>query len=112
MHVEIFWVDNDPDNNFDHGEGAMYLVTTQADEDGDFSADLPCDLGPGELTATATDKLKNTSEFSANLSTLGTFCPTDTPTPVPPTDTPVPPTATPGALWSRRTRQQPRSVVT
>ena len=117
--VEVFWADDDPSNNDDadgvpHGEGAVYLVTGEADEDGSFSIELPCDLGPGDLTATATDKLKNTSEFSANLITLGTgSCATDTPvatdtplatdtpvptntpvatdTPVPPTDTPVPP---------------------
>ena len=91
--VEVFWADDDPSNNDDadgvpHGEGAVYLVSGEADEDGSLSIDLPCDLGPGELTATATDKLKNTSEFSANLITLGTSgCATDTPLP---TDTPVP----------------------
>ena len=39
------------------------------------------------MTATATDKNKNTSEFSLNMPTLGGICPTDTP---PPTDTPAP----------------------
>ena len=90
--VEVFWADNDPDNNDDHGEGAEYIVSGEADEDGSFSIDLPCDLGPGDLTATATDKLKNTSEFAENLLTLGTSsCATDTPLP---TDTVVP-TSTP-----------------
>ena len=91
--VEVFWADNDPENNDDadgdpHGEGAVYIVSGEAAEDGSFSIDLPCDLGPGDLTATATDKLKNTSEFSENLVTLGTGpCATDTPVP---SDTPVP----------------------
>ncbi|MCI0855487.1 MAG: hypothetical protein J4N98_02265, partial [Chloroflexi bacterium] len=111
--IEVFWADNDPSNNDDedgdpHGEGAEYIVSGTAAEDGSFSIDLPCELDAGDLTATATDKLKNTSEFSENLVTLGTgSCepdPTDTPvpedtqvptdTPVPPTDTPVPPDPT------------------
>ena len=108
--VEVFWADNDPSNNDDedgvpHGEGREYIISGTAAEDGSFSIELPCDLDGGDLTATATDKLKNTSEFSANLLTLGTGpCATDTvppedtatDTPVPPTatDTPVPPTAT------------------
>jgi hypothetical protein len=92
-------------------------VSGQADELGNFSIDLPCGLEAGKLTATSTDKVKNTSEFSANLVTLGTgVCATDTPTPTetptvtdtptaapptdtatpaPPTNTPVPPTNTP-----------------
>ena len=113
--IELFWADNDPANDEDedgnpHGEGVQVVAKGEADEDGSFSIDLPCDLGPGDLTATATDKLKNTSEFSANLVTLGTSsCATDTPLPtdtlVPTntpavTDTPVPtntpvPTSTP-----------------
>ena len=103
--VEVFWADNDPANNDDafgdaHGEGAVYIVSGEAAEDGSFSIDLPCDLDAGDLTATATDKLKNTSEFRENLLTLGTgSCATDTPiatdTTVPTntpmaTDTPVP----------------------
>ena len=95
--VEVFWADDDPANQDDadgdpHGEGAVYLASVEADEDGSFSIELPCDLGPGDLTATATDKLKNTSEFAENLLTLGTSsCATDTPIA---TDTPVP-TSTP-----------------
>ena len=90
--VEVFWANNEPDNNDDHGEGAEYIVSGEADDDGNFSIDLPCDLGEGLLTATATDKLKNTSEFAENLLTLGTSsCATDTPLP---TDTVVP-TSTP-----------------
>ena len=97
--IEVFWADNDPSNNDDedgdpHGEGAEYIVSGVAEEDGSFSIDLPCDLDAGDLTATATDKLKNTSEFAENLVTLGTgSCATDTPiatdTPLA-TDTPVP----------------------
>ena len=75
-----------------NGEGYRFSISEKADEDGDFSIDLPCDLDAGDLTATATDMLKNTSEFSENLITLGTSScepdPTDTPVP---TDTPMPP---------------------
>jgi hypothetical protein len=123
--VEIFAADNDPADNSNHGEGVgstvvadhNYLATGQADADGNWTINLPCGLGAMNLTATGTDKVKNTSEFSANISTLGTSscgpaatntpvpttpAPTNTPvtpvpttnTPVPPTNTPVPPTAT------------------
>jgi hypothetical protein len=86
-----------------HGEGRDFLVAGEADESGDFSIILPCGLSAGEITATATDKQKNTSEFAANAPFLGSrTCATDTPTvtntvPAPtPTDTPaVVPTATP-----------------
>ncbi len=111
--VEVFIVDDDPADQLplavrQHGEARTFFddktiaVSGIADADGDWSVDLPCDLGPGAFTATATDKLKSTSEFAANFVTLGTgSCatptppPTDTPTPAPPTDTPVPPTDTP-----------------
>ncbi|MCH7580018.1 MAG: hypothetical protein IIB22_07220 [Chloroflexi bacterium] len=84
-----------------HGEGVEYLASGDADEAGDFSILLPCGLAEGLLTATATDGLKNTSEFSANLLSPGTSggctvtpVPTDTAA-MPPTDTPVAPTPTP-----------------
>ncbi len=111
--VEVFWVDEDPADQLplavrQHGEARTFFddktvaVSGLADADGDWSVDLPCDLGAGAYTATATDKLKSTSEFAANFVTLGTgSCATptplatDTPTPAPATDTPVPPTDTP-----------------
>jgi len=113
--VEVFWVDDDPADQLplaarQHGEALTFFddktidVSVEADIDGNWSVQLPCDLGAGELTATATDKLKSTSEFAENFVTLGTgSCATPTPTitdtPVPtetptPTDTPLP-TATP-----------------
>ena len=82
------------------GEGEEYLVSGDADEEGNFSILLPCDLDEGPLTTTATD-VKNTSEFSAILlspGTSGDCTPTPVPTdsPLPPTNTPVPtPTSTP-----------------
>jgi hypothetical protein len=95
--VEVFEADGDPSG---YGEGETFLISGTADEFGDFSIELPCDLGAVDLTATSTDKLKNTSEFSENLPTLGTsVCapptPTITETPLPvDTATPAPPTAT------------------
>ncbi len=110
--VEVFIVDDDPADQLplvrQHGEGVTFFddktiaVSGLADADGNWSVDLPCDLGEGSFTATATDKLKNTSEFAENFVTLGTSScatptpeATDTPTPAPATDTPVPPTDTP-----------------
>jgi len=118
-HVELFYADETPADqtgplNRQHGEGKTYIMTETADNLGQFSAELPCGLDAGILTATATDKLKNTSEFSSNVPFPGTPpCATDTPTPtqtptapavtdtpVPPTDTPVPPTNTPTATFT------------
>ena len=110
--VEVFVADDDPANNDDadgvpHGEGKLYLASGEADEEGNFSIPLPCGLAEGPLTGTATDALKNTSEFSANLHSPGTSgectptpVPTDTDTPPStdtpaPTDSPLPPTPTP-----------------
>jgi hypothetical protein len=104
--VELFLVDATPANQTgpgigvasQYGEGRTYLVTGTADDAGDFSIILPCGLSAGDITATATDKLKNTSEFSANHPMLGTrTCATPTNTSAPPTDTVPPvPTNTPG----------------
>ncbi len=97
--VEVFRAD--ASDGEPHGEGAEYLVSGDADQEGNFSILLPCYLDEGPLTATATDALKNTSEFSANFASPGTSgdcpstpLPTDTPT-APPTDTPGPPSPTP-----------------
>jgi hypothetical protein len=115
-HVEIFTADDTPADQpplgVQHGEGMTYLATGTADDLGDWSINLPCGLGDLQVTATSTDKSKNTSEFSANFTVLGIPCtPTPTPaintpapeaTPVPPTATTsptatsIPPTATPG----------------
>ena len=52
-----------------YGEGAVYLgdllVTTDSDGNKSFSKTLPSALGGDYITATATDALNNTSEFSA-----------------------------------------------
>jgi hypothetical protein len=107
--VELFLADATPADQpgplgRQHGEGKTFLVSGEADDDGDFSIILPCGLSAGDITATATDKVKNTSEFAANAPFLGSrSCATDTPTvtnTVPaPTATntvpPPPPTATP-----------------
>ena len=83
-HIEVYMADTTPNDQPllgpQFGEGLTYLVTVTANGAGEWSADLPCDLDGGELTATATDKIKNTSEFSENKITLGTgTCATDTP---------------------------------
>ena len=108
-HVEVFIADPTPADQTgplgrQFGEGRTYLVTTTADDLGAFSVNLPCGLAAGDLTATATDKLKNTSEFASNIPFPGTpACaaateqPADTPAPTStpaPTATAVPPTAT------------------
>jgi hypothetical protein len=107
--VELFLADATPADQTgplgrQHGEGRTFLVAGEADEDGDFSIVLPCGLSAGDITATATDKVKNTSEFAANAPFLGSrSCATDTPTitntvPAPTatnTSPPPPPTATP-----------------
>jgi hypothetical protein len=96
--VELFYADDTPADqtgplNRQHGEGKEFIISTDADDLGNFTVDLPCEMAPGILTATATDKLKNTSEFASNIPFPGTpDCPTDTP--IPPTATPVPPTPT------------------
>jgi len=65
--LEVFLSDGDPSG---FGEGAEILYETTANTDGDFFVPL-CDLSAGDLiTATATDALDNTSEFSANYEVL------------------------------------------
>jgi parallel beta-helix repeat protein len=116
-HVELFLADATPADqtgplNRQHGEGTKFLVRGTADVAGNFSIILPCGEAAGDITATATDKSKNTSEFAANAPMLGTrSCATDTPTvtntntpaptatqgPPTATFTPVPPAATPTA---------------
>jgi hypothetical protein len=85
--VEIFAADSNPPDQprtvsaIQNGEGALFLASGPADDAGNFSVVLPCDLPAGDLTATATDKVKNTSEFSLNRPFLGTGpCATATPT--------------------------------
>lgn len=116
--VEIFYADETPADQTgplgrQHGEGMRdgvgsdyMIIDTEVDGIGKFSVDLPCGMPAGLLTATATDKLKNTSEFASNIPFPGTpACATVTPVPPtatntpPPTNTPVvaPPTATPTA---------------
>jgi hypothetical protein len=103
--VELFSVDSNPPDQprtvsaIQNGEGAAYLASGTADDAGNFTVTLPCGLPAGDLTATATDKVKNTSEFSLNRPFLGTgVCATATPTasdtPTP-TNTPLPVTPTP-----------------
>lgn len=102
--VEIFIADETPADQpilgIQQGEGKTFLVSSAADALGNFSITLPCGQAQQKLTATATDKIKNTSEFSVNFLTLGTSsCATATPTITntgTPTNTftPAPPTAT------------------
>jgi hypothetical protein len=114
--VELFYADDTPQDQTgplgrQHGEGKTYIMSGNANALGAFTVGLPCGLASGKLTATSTDKLKNTSEFAANIPFPGTpacptpvpptntaapVVPTNTPVPVVPTNTPVPvpPTAT------------------
>jgi parallel beta-helix repeat protein len=82
--VEIFVSDNDPSG---YGEGQQFLFDLTAGSSGDFVVPL-CGLGlvaGAHITATATDPLGNTSEFSANYTLLQNSepCPTATPSPSP-----------------------------
>jgi hypothetical protein len=56
-------------NGDDDGEGELYIGSTPADGGGDFAVTL--EVGPGMhfLTATATDVISGTSEFSAPFET-------------------------------------------
>jgi hypothetical protein len=116
--VEIFYADDTPADQTgplgrQHGEGKddgvgddYMVIDTEADDLGNFTVDLPCGMPAGILTATGTDKLKNTSEFASNIPFPGTpGCATNTPVPPtatntpPPTNTPVtPPTPTAGPI--------------
>jgi parallel beta-helix repeat protein len=82
--IEIFVSDNDPSG---HGEGQQFLFDLTAGSSGDFVVPL-CGLGlvaGAHITATATDPLGNTSEFSANYTLLQDSepCPTASPSPTP-----------------------------
>jgi CSLREA domain-containing protein len=96
--VEVFVADPNPHDQpltvaaIQHGEGKTYLASGTADSSGNYQVHLPCGLAAGDLTATATNKVKDTSEFSENHPFLGTgVCATATSTA---SNTPVPPTAT------------------
>lgn len=110
-HIELFLADATPADQTgpfgrEHGEGKTFQINLGSDEAtaaGIFSIILPCGLSAGDITATATDKQKNTSEFSANAPFLGSrSCATATPTVTntftpAPTATQGPPTLTPTA---------------
>jgi CSLREA domain-containing protein len=96
--VEVFVADPNPHDQpltvaaIQHGEGKTYLASGTADSSGNYQVHLPCGLAAGDLTATSTNKVKDTSEFSENHPFLGTgVCATATSTA---SNTPVPPTAT------------------
>jgi parallel beta-helix repeat protein len=99
--VELFLSDNDPSG---YGEGKQFLADATADAStGDFSVSI-CGLSLNvatKVTATATDTIGNTSEFSHNyaLTAASGTCPTPSPSPTrSPTPTPTPthsPTPTP-----------------
>jgi trimeric autotransporter adhesin len=78
--IEFFGVDDDGNNNGPvfltaggsnisrpHGEGRKYLGTCTADNAGKFNCAVSVtgSIDPQQITATATDSLGNTSEFSA-----------------------------------------------
>jgi CSLREA domain-containing protein len=87
--IDLYLADADPADNAEgdpldrqHGEGRTYLGSGTAAADGTFSIILPCGLSGGDLTATATDAAKSTSEFSANRPFLGSAtCTEQSPTP-------------------------------
>jgi hypothetical protein len=64
--VELF------SNSDDDGEGEEYIGTTAADASGHFTVTLPSAPGTSFLTATATDVISGTSEFSVPFEVLVT----------------------------------------
>ncbi len=92
--IELFTSDGDATG---FGEGDQFINSATADGGGFFSVPI-CGGSPGSLvTATATDGVGETSEFSANFTLTATSADCPTPTPEP-TDSPTPsptPTATP-----------------
>ena len=92
--IELFTSDGDATG---FGEGDQFINSVTADGGGFFSVPI-CGGSPGSLvTATATDGIGETSEFSANFTLTATSADCPTPTPEP-TDSPTPsptPTATP-----------------
>jgi hypothetical protein len=73
--VEVFLADDqatlDPQQATSYGEGRTYLVTAVADGNGAFTAQLPSSAAGRIITATATDGVGNTSEFSLNRAVPG-----------------------------------------
>ena len=81
------------------GEGKTFLLAGTIDANGNFSVGL-CGLNPGDkITATQTNNVGNTSEFSVNLQGP----PTGAGSCAVPTSTPGGPTATPGGATSTPT---------
>ncbi len=63
--VELFFSDNDPSG---YGEGETFIDSTIADTNGNFMIPLNLPIsGCSRFSATATDLLGNTSEFSENV---------------------------------------------
>ncbi len=93
-----------------YGEGQQYLVSVVVSTGGSgeegFLVDLTGLVADGNVvTATATDPLGNTSEFSACVTMSAAVPPTATPTASPtrtptPTGTPPTPTQTPTSTWT------------
>ena len=110
FRIEFFASNADPLNL--PAEGQQFIgfanVNTDANGDGSFNTTLNVPVTNGRIvTATATDAVGNTSEFSAGL-VVPTQQPTPTPTPTPtpiPTPTPTPiPTPTPTNALNLSTR--------
>jgi hypothetical protein len=68
--IEIFLSDND---DSDHGEGKTFLGSGNADGGGNFDVEACASQG-ASVTATATDSLNNTSEFSLNYTVPASTC--------------------------------------
>ena len=110
FRIEFFASDADPLNLPAEGQQFLGFVNANTDASGNvsFNTSLSVPVANGRIvTATATDAVGNTSEFSAGL-VVPTQQPTPTPTPTPtpnPTPTPTPiPTPTPTNALNLSTR--------
>jgi hypothetical protein len=110
FRIEFFASDSDPLGLPAEGQQFLGFTNASTDANGDvsFNVSLSVSVANGRIvTATATDAVGNTSEFSAGI-VVPTQPPTPTPTPTPtatPTPTPTPtPTATPTNALNISTR--------
>ena len=63
--IELFKSDNDASG---YGQGKEFIGSVLANASGNWSFSCACLIGTEKITATATDQLGNTSEFSLNSS--------------------------------------------
>ncbi|HZD57295.1 MAG TPA: right-handed parallel beta-helix repeat-containing protein [Anaerolineales bacterium] len=93
-NVILEFFSNDVPDPSGFGEGQQFEGSTAPDANGNFMVNLPGGLAGKFITATATDAIGNTSEFSAAVQAVNGTPPTPPPGPTP-TPTPTPTATTP-----------------